>query len=117
MPVEAGRLIFGAEVMRGCTGGRLSMVCSSVSFALAAPTQDTTPSTPSLQEQSSLFLGCAVIDFVCGYVHERTIPAGVISVVGGLFGAAFYLLVLKWLVEHDNDPTDPSRRQVPCLSP
>jgi hypothetical protein len=40
-----------------------------------------------------VFLLCAVFDFVWGYVHERSVLAGVISVVGGLFGTAFFLLV------------------------
>jgi ribosomal protein L40E len=43
-----------------------------------------------------VFSLCAVADFIFGYIHERSVPAGVISVVGGLFGTAFYLLVLKW---------------------
>jgi hypothetical protein len=42
------------------------------------------------------FTLCAVADFVWGYVHERSVPAGVISVVGGLFGTAFYFLVFSW---------------------
>jgi hypothetical protein len=38
---------------------------------------------------------CAVFDFVLGYIHERSVPAGVISAVGGLFGTAFYLLIFR----------------------
>src|ERR1019366_2613600 len=33
-------------------------------------------------------------DFVLGYIRERSIPAGVISVVGGLFSTAFYFTSL-----------------------
>ena len=43
-----------------------------------------------------VFTLCAVADFVWGYIHERSVPAGVISVVGGLFGTAFYFLVFNW---------------------
>jgi hypothetical protein len=49
---------------------------------------------------------CAVIDFVWGYVHEHSISAGVISVVGGLFSSTWYLL-LFW--DRDNI-SDGSRR-------
>ena len=45
-----------------------------------------------------MFSLCAVADFILGYIHERSVPAGVISVVGGLFGTAFYVLVLKWFL-------------------
>ena len=55
-----------------------------------------------------IFVLCAVGDFVWGYVHERSIPAGVFSVIGGLFGTAFYLLVTyPW---KDDTKTDASRR-------
>jgi hypothetical protein len=40
-------------------------------------------------------------DFVLGYIHERTIPAGVISVVGGLLSTAYYLLMWKWASKDD----------------
>jgi O-antigen/teichoic acid export membrane protein len=49
-----------------------------------------------------VFLLCAAFDFVWGYVHERSVPAGVISVVGGLFGTAFFLLVF-WPWKDKND--------------
>lgn len=55
-----------------------------------------------------IFVLCAVCDFVWGYVHERSIPAGVLSVIGGLFGTAFYLLVTyPW---KDDTKSDDSRR-------
>jgi hypothetical protein len=38
---------------------------------------------------------------VLGYIHERTIPAGVISVVGGLLSTAYYLLMWKWASKDD----------------
>jgi hypothetical protein len=50
-----------------------------------------------------IFLLCSVSDFSLGYVHERSIPAGVISVVGGLFGTAFYLFLWKWLWKYKED--------------
>jgi hypothetical protein len=42
-----------------------------------------------------IFSLCAVADFILGYFRERTISAGVISVVGGLFGTAFFLLITQ----------------------
>src|ERR1019366_9396604 len=42
-----------------------------------------------------IFLVCAVFDSVLGYIHERSVPAGVISAVGGLFGTAFYLFLFR----------------------
>ena len=57
------------------------------------------------------FLGCAAIDFVWGYFRERSVPAGVISAVGGLFGTAWYLLLGRWMSQllkrgsQDNDRT------------
>jgi len=38
-----------------------------------------------------IFFVCAAVDFVFGYVKAGSFPAGVISVVLGLFGTAFYL--------------------------
>jgi hypothetical protein len=43
-----------------------------------------------------VFALCAVADFVLRYIDKRSVPAGVISIVDGLFGTAFYLAVLKW---------------------
>ena len=48
-----------------------------------------------------IFLLCALFDFVWGYVHERSVSAGVISIVLGLFGTAFYALV--FLPREDKD--------------
>ena len=56
-----------------------------------------------------VFSLCAVCDFVWGYVHERSIPAGVISVLGGLFGTAWYYLLLVWPWK-GNDKSGASRR-------
>jgi hypothetical protein len=43
-----------------------------------------------------LFSLFVVSDFVLGYIKERSIPAGVISIFGGLFSTAFYLLLFWW---------------------
>lgn len=40
-----------------------------------------------------IFLLCALIDFLMSYVDHRSVPVGVISAVGGLFGTAFYLFL------------------------
>jgi hypothetical protein len=42
-----------------------------------------------------VFALCAAFDFGWGYFHQRSIPAGVIGVIGGLFGTAFYLLAMR----------------------
>jgi len=47
-------------------------------------------------------------DFVLGYIRERSVPAGVISVVGGLFSTAFYLLLYWWALK--------KTRMVPALN-
>jgi len=53
-----------------------------------------------------IFSFCAVGDFFLGYLHERSIPAGVVSVVGGLFGTACYLLLLwPWKGKDESDAT------------
>lgn len=79
-----------------------------------SPTQDTTPpDTFSAKVVLVIFLGCAVIDFIWGYIHQRSVPAGVISAVGGLFGTAWYLLLGKWLLKslsQNNDKSSLSRR-------
>jgi O-antigen/teichoic acid export membrane protein len=56
-----------------------------------------------------IFFLCTVSDFVWGYIHGRSIPAGVISIFGGLFGTACYLL-LFWWSQKDEDKPDASRR-------
>jgi len=43
-----------------------------------------------------VFSICTMVDFAFGYIHKRTIPAGVIGVFGGLFSTAVALLFLKW---------------------
>jgi len=40
-----------------------------------------------------VFLLCAVFDFVRGDIGGHSVPAGLITVVGGIFGTAFYLLL------------------------
>jgi hypothetical protein len=40
-----------------------------------------------------IFAVCAVIDFLLSYFDHRSVPFGVISAVGGLFGTAFYLFL------------------------
>jgi hypothetical protein len=67
------------------------------------------PKTVSAKAILLIFAVCAVSDFILGYLHERTFPAGIISVVGGLFCTAFYVLRLKWFMEDHKNPTDPSR--------
>jgi len=62
-----------------------------------------------------IFLGCAVIDFIWGFIGERSVPAGVISVVGGLLGTAWYLLLDNWITllltgSQDNENSSLSQR-------
>jgi len=40
------------------------------------------------------FLICGVFDFVWGYFHEHSILAGMVAIVLGLFGTAWYLFLL-----------------------
>lgn len=75
---------------------------------IPSPVQDVgrLPSTRSTTKAILfIFSLCTVSDFVLGYIHERSIPAGVISVVGGLFGTIFYLFLWKWMWK-DNDDTN-----------
>lgn len=71
------------------------------------------PKTVSAKAIFLIFALCAVSDFILGYLHERSLPGGMISVVGGLFGTAFYVLLLKlllkWLMEDHKSPTDSAR--------
>jgi len=61
---------------------------------VTSPKQDTTPAnTTSARVILAAFLGCVLIDFIWGYIHERSVVAGVIAIVLGLFGTAWYLLV------------------------
>jgi hypothetical protein len=52
-----------------------------------------------------LFALCAVFDFLWGYFRGRSLPAGVISVVGGLFSTALFALLFMWWrkSEHNSD--------------
>lgn len=53
-----------------------------------------------------IFSLCALGDFVLGYFHQRTISAGVVSVVGGLLSTAFYLLLMQpWKGKDESDAT------------
>ncbi len=42
-----------------------------------------------------IFVLCAIIDFILGYIHGRTMSAGVISAVLGLFGTTFYWIIIR----------------------
>jgi hypothetical protein len=42
----------------------------------------------------AIFLACAAIDFIWGYIHERSVVAGVVAIVLGLFGTAWYVFLL-----------------------
>jgi uncharacterized membrane protein len=42
-----------------------------------------------------IFVVCAVVDFIMGYIHGRTMSAGVIRAVLGLFGTTFYLFIFR----------------------
>ena len=41
-----------------------------------------------------VFVLCGACDFVWGYIHERSVLAGVTGIVLGLFGTAWYLFLL-----------------------
>ncbi len=57
---------------------------------------------------------CAVCDFVWGYIKRCSIPAGVISIVLGLFGTALYCFLMR-AFRKDKDESDTS--PVRCVSP
>ena len=58
-----------------------------------------------------------MIDFIWGYFRERSVPAGVITAVGGLFGTAWYLLLGRWMTQllkwgsQDNDKPSSSQQK------
>jgi hypothetical protein len=62
-----------------------------------------------------IFLLCAILDFGWGYFEKRSLPHGVISVVFGLFGTAFYAWLMGVFRTEENnksdsdDPNEPSR--------
>jgi hypothetical protein len=56
-----------------------------------------------------VFVLCAGYDFVRGYMGHRSIPTGVLTVICGLFGTAFYLFFF-WLSGKDKDNSDGSHR-------
>jgi len=61
---------------------------------VTSPKLGTTPAkTTSAKAILAIFLGCAAIDFVWGYIHERSVAAGVVAIVLGLFGTAWYLFL------------------------
>jgi len=58
------------------------------------PKLDTAPAkATSAKAILAIFLGCATIDFIWGYIHERSVAAGVVAIVLGLFGTAWYLFL------------------------
>jgi hypothetical protein len=52
-----------------------------------------------------LFSLFVVSDFALGYIRERSIPAGVVSIFGGLFSTAFYLILFWWRSRKGKDDT------------
>jgi hypothetical protein len=49
----------------------------------------------------------ALVDFVLGYIHERTISAGIVTAVFGLLGTAFYLHITQpWKSKDKPDDSD-----------
>jgi len=52
-----------------------------------------------------IFSLCAVFDFLLGYFRGRSFPAGVISVVGGLFSTALFVFFFM-CGRKDKDETD-----------
>lgn len=89
--------------------------CKKCGATLQSPVPLVPPLTPEVNRAGMsakaivlIFVLCAVADFVLGYIHERSFPAGLISVIGGLFGTAFYVLVFKWFL-NGSDQTDSSR--------
>lgn len=55
-----------------------------------------------------IFALCAVVDFVWGYITERSVLAGVVFVVLGLFGTAL-LCFLNGLFRKHKDKSDTPR--------
>jgi hypothetical protein len=48
---------------------------------VTSPKLDTTPAkTASAKAIPAIFLGCAAIDFIWGYIHERSFVAGVVAI-------------------------------------
>jgi O-antigen/teichoic acid export membrane protein len=47
------------------------------------------------------FILCGVFDFIWGYIHEHSVAAGVVAVVLGLFGTAWYLFLIGGWNEGD----------------
>src|SRR5438552_9358473 len=56
-----------------------------------------------MRAMSLLFLLFVLSDFVLGYLRERSIPAGIISIFGGLLSTAFYLLLYWWGTRRDSN--------------
>jgi hypothetical protein len=58
---------------------------------VTSPKQDTAPAkSTSAKAILGIFIGCAVIDFIWGYIHEHSLVAGVVAIVLGLAGTAWY---------------------------
>ena len=53
-----------------------------------------------------IFLFCAIADFAWGYVRGRSIPVGVITVVFGLAGTAFYSYLLSVIHGRTDEKSD-----------
>ena len=71
-------------------------VLKPINPLIPPPMQDSNSVTIQRRSGKSIFLIfliCAVIDFLLSYFDHRSIPFGVISAVGGLFGTAFYLFL------------------------
>jgi hypothetical protein len=48
-----------------------------------------------------IFALCAIVDFILGYIRGRTMSAGAISVVLGLFGTTFYWFLIRGSKDRD----------------
>jgi hypothetical protein len=58
-----------------------------------------------------IFLGCALCDFLWGYIGQHAILAGVIGAILGLFGTTWYLL-FYWISGKGNKQNTPTGTQV-----
>jgi hypothetical protein len=57
-----------------------------------------------------IFVVCGVFDLVLGYGRTRSFPAGIVSVVLGLFGTAFYAWIMgAFRRDSSNDPDSRQR--------
>jgi hypothetical protein len=64
---------------------------------VTSPKLDTTPAKTTSAKAILAIFRCAAIDFIWGYIHERSVVAGVVAIVLGLFGTAWYVFLLgRW---------------------